>query len=121
MTLDAIQRARQRRQTGALGALGKEGGKEQLQAGTIIIGGISYACAAHLGKIEYRMDSVTGLWRRIQPLMVTIQKALLATAPAKRAEITFVGNRYQVDDVGGQNAVDLVWLIKAERMLPSPT
>lgn len=121
MTSAAVQRARQRRQTGALGVNGQEGGKEQLQAGTISIGATNYACAVHLGKIEYVMDESTGLWRQIQPLMVTVRKELLAVAPPKKSVIAFSGANYQVDEVGGQNSLDLVWGIRAKRKLPSPT
>lgn len=121
MTLAAVLKARQRRQSGALSASGSEGGKEQLQPGTINIGGTNYVCAVHLGKIEYRMDEGSGNWKRLQPLIATVKKTLLATAPAKKSVIVFGGANYQVDGVGGQNSNDLVWILKAERKLPSPS
>lgn len=121
MTLAAILKARQRRQSGALSASGSEGGKEQVQPGTITIGGTNYACAVHLGKIEYRMDTDSSNWKRLQPLTATVRKSLLATAPAKKSVIVFGGVNYQVDEVGGQNSTDVVWILKAERKLPSPT
>lgn len=121
MTLDAVLKARQRRQSGVLSATGAEGGKEQLQPGTISIGGTQYVCAVHLGKIGYRMDEASGNWKRLQPLVATVKKSLLATAPAKKSVIVFGGANYQIDEVGGQNSTDLVWILKAERMLPSPS
>jgi len=120
MTFDAIQKARQRQQSGALGPSGREGGKEQLQPGTIVIGGTSYACSVELGKIRYEMEADTGLWKRFQPLTATVKKTLLVTAPEKKSVIAFKGANYQVDEVGGQNVADIAWVLKAERKLPSP-
>ncbi|HBJ85428.1 MAG TPA: hypothetical protein DDZ88_16435 [Verrucomicrobiales bacterium] len=121
MTLSAILKAKQRRQTGVVGITGKEGGKEQLQPGTIVISGTSYLAAVHLGKVEYRMETASGLWKRLQPLTATVRKTLLATAPEKQSIITFGGLKFQIDDVAGHNANDLVWTLKAERKLPSPS
>lgn len=121
MTLAAVLRARQRHQTGALGVAGQEGGKEQLLPGTITIAGNSYVCAVELSKIEYRMETATGLWKRWQVLTATVQKSLLVTAPEKKSEILFQAVKYQVDEVGGQNSTDLVWTLKADRKLPSPS
>lgn len=121
MTLNAVLKARQRLQAGAVGLSGREGGKEQLQPGTIVINGTSYVCAVELGKIQYRLDEGTGNWKRLQPLTATVKKTLLATAPAKKSVIVFGGANYQVDEVGGQNSADLVWVLKAERKLPSPS
>jgi hypothetical protein len=67
------------------------------------------------------MDTVTGLWQRVQPLNATVLKSLLRTAPAKRSVLTYAGVDYQVDDVAGQNDADVAWLIKAERKLPLPS
>jgi hypothetical protein len=121
MTLNAVIQARHRLQSGVLGMSGREGGKEQLQPGTITIGGTSYVCAVHLGKVEYRQNPDTGNWQRLQPLIATVRKALLAAAPGKKTVITFGGNQYQIDEVGGQNSTDLDWVLKSERKLPSPS
>lgn len=121
MTLAATLKAKQRRQTGAVGTTGKEGGKEQLQPGTIILNSISYLAAVHLGKVEYRMSPSSGLWQRLQPLTATVRKTLLATAPEKQSVIIFGGLSFQIDDVAGHNPTALVWTLKAERKLPSPS
>ncbi|GEM_PF-1734610 len=120
MTLSAVLSARQRHQTGVMTTSGLAGGKEQLQPGSISIGGTSYVAAVHLGEVQHRMDTTTGLWRRLQPLVATVRKVLLATAPAKKSVITFGTVIYQIDDVAGHNATDLVWTLKAERLLPAP-
>ena len=121
MHLASVLRARQRLQTGALSATGREGGKEQLQPGTIIISSVSYICAVELGKIRYELDPDTGNWKRLQSLTATVKKTILATAPAKKTVLTFGGANYQIDEVSGQNSTDLVWILKAERKLPSPS
>ena len=121
MTLNAVLKARQRHQTGALGVTGREGGKEQLQPGVIVIASVDYACSAYLSPVQYKMDETTSLWKRWQTLTATVLKSLLATAPAKKSVITFNGADYQIDDVGGQNSTELVWVLKAERKLPSPS
>jgi len=121
MTLAAVLKARQRRQSGALSASGKEGGKEQLQPGTISISGTNYECAVHLGKVEYRMDAESGNWKAWQTLTATVKKSLMPTAPAKKTVVVFKSVNYKVDDVGGQNSTDLVWILKADRKLPSPS
>ena len=120
MNLAAVLKARQRLQQGALGATGHEGGKEQLQPATITIASISYVCAVELGKVRYEMDTESGNWRRLQPLTAFVRKTLLATPPDKKSIIVFKALNYQVDEVGGQNSTDLVWVLKAERKLPSP-
>ena len=121
MTLAAVLKARNRRQTGALGVGGYEGGKEQLEPGTVSIAGTSYVCAVYLSKVDYRQDAETGLWKAWQTLTVTVKKSLMPTAPVKKTVVIFGGVNFKVDDVGGQNSTDLVWVFKADRKLPSPT
>ena len=121
MTLSSVLKARQRAQSGVLGVTGREGGKEQLQPGVIVIGGQSYVCAVELGKVEHYMDPDNGLWKRKQMLTATVKKALLAVAPAKKTVLSFGGANYQIDEVSGQNSTDIAWILKAERKLPSPS
>jgi len=86
----------------------------------ITIGTATMTAAVILGAVQHRMDE-NGVYRRIQPITVTVLKSLLPTAPAKKSVITYAGADYQVDEVAGQNAADVAWHIKAERKLPAPS
>ncbi|MDP1587073.1 MAG: hypothetical protein Q8M07_04990 [Prosthecobacter sp.] len=94
---------------------------ERDYGGTITIGGMSYSGAVHLDPV-LRVMNDSGNWESRQTLHASILKAQMPTPPARLAVLAHGGISYKVDgEIGGQNAVDVAWLITASRKLPAPS
>ena len=89
--------------------------------GTVTIGGTPYSGAVHLDSVVRVMND-SGNWESRQTLHASVLKTKMPSPPARLAVLVHAGITYKVDgEIGGQNAVDVAWLITASRKLPSPS
>jgi len=106
----ALLKARQRAQT----ALERDYG------GSFSIGGTTYTGAVSLDSIN-RVLNDSGNWESRQTIHVSVLKTRMPTPPARLAELVHSSISFKVDgEIGGQNALDVAWLITASRKLPAP-
>jgi hypothetical protein len=106
-----LRKARQRAQTAI----------ERDYGGSFTIGGTTYTGAVSLDPVT-RVQNDTGNWESRQTIHASILKAQMPTPPARLALLAHGGISYKVDgEIGGQNAVDVAWLITASRKLPAPS
>lgn len=62
-----------------------------------------------------------GNWKPAQRMKIHVRKSLMATPPAKREKFTCSGHTWKVDDVAGQSATEIAWIIKAIRWPDAPS
>lgn len=94
---------------------------ERDYGGSVSIGGTPYSGAVSLDPVT-RVQNDTGNWESRQTIHVAVLKTRMPTPPARRAVLIHAGVSYDINgEIGGQNAVDVAWLITASRKLPSPS
>lgn len=81
----------------------------------ITINGVFYACAVELGAVEW--IPTNGGSARGQKLRADILKTTLATPPSQKTVVTHEQVDFKVQDIGGQNAGDVSWVIHAVRWM----
>ncbi len=106
-----LLKARQRAQTAM----------ERDYGGSFSIGGTTYTGAVHLDPVNRVMND-SGNWESRQTIHVSVLKTQMPTPPARRTVLIHANVSYDINgEIGGQNAVDVAWLITASRKLPSPS
>lgn len=81
--------------------------------GVIIIGGVEYQCALHVGPIEHKTREDGGGFIKVQTLTATVSKVCLPTPPLSRAVIECYGETWRVDAPGGNDRTEAAWVITA--------
>lgn len=88
---------------------------ESAYAGSVTINAVSYACALVAEAIK-RVETVNG-WQQQQTISVRVRKSLLATQPALGAKLTYAGQVYDVEDVGGTKSDEIAWTFTCRRWI----
>lgn len=81
---------------------------------TITIDGTRYEGAGRI--FAERPELEPGGWRRVQRCTVWILKTRLRTRPTEEAEIVVNGLGFRVSEIGGDDATELEWVIRGERV-----
>ena len=81
----------------------------------VTIAGQTYACTAVVGPLLRLPRRDGGGMIRVQNITLRILKSLLPVPPATKEPLTHDGVEFKTLHVGGQNATDVRWVIKAER------
>jgi hypothetical protein len=79
------------------------------------IGGVLYECAVELGPQEF--IPVDGGSARGQRLRAHVLKSKLPTAPGQKSLVTHNDVEFKVQEIGGQNATDVAWIIRCVRWM----
>lgn len=107
MSYLALDQARARHQAAA----------ERTFTSTITLFGTDYPAAVLVGRVEQVMKDDGSGWERIQDLTATVRKSRLPTAPAEKTHLIHGGVPYLIVNVGGQNAGEIAWVLKARRRM----
>ena len=86
-----------------------------IDAGTVTIGGTNYSGSVTCDRIR-RVETTQG-WQQQQTIYVRVRKSLLATQPALGAKLTFSGQVYDVEDVGGTKSDEIAWTFTCRRWI----
>jgi hypothetical protein len=79
------------------------------------IGGVLYECAVERGPVEF--IPLDGGSARGQRLRAHVLKSKLPTAPNQKSLVTHNDVEFKVQDIGGQNATDVAWIIRCVRWI----
>jgi len=106
MTLNAVQKARQRTQAS----------REVVRPGNVTIAAKSYAAAVEIqeARPEQRSDGEGTII--VQRAIARVRKSLLPTAPARGTAIGIGALNFTVESTGGQNATDIAWVLHLTRL-----
>lgn len=81
----------------------------------VMIGSKRYAAAAELGPVEFLPTD--GGSARGQRLTARVMKSALATPPAQKTLLIHDGVEFKVSEIGGRNASNVAWVIRAVRWI----
>jgi hypothetical protein len=90
-------------------------GLESQRPSGLKIGGFFYAGAVTLGPVEF--IALDGGSARGQRLTAYIAKSSLPTAPGQKSLVTHNDVEFKVQEIGGQNATDVAWIIRCVRWM----
>lgn len=105
-----------------------EAAKERHQAarelrapGAVVFNATTYA-GGGLFLAPFRAElNAEGNWRPAQRMKIHVRKSLLATPPSRKQKFTCGGYEWKVDEVAGQSATEIAWIIKGLRWPDSPS
>lgn len=90
-------------------------GLESQRPSGLKIGGFFYSCAVELGPVEF--IPIDGGSARGQRLRAHVLKSKLPTAPGQKSLVTHNDVEFRVQEIGGQNATDVAWIIRCVRWM----
>lgn len=97
-----------------------QGALQAQHAGEVEIAGVTYDAAVTLGAKRWVPGREGVGMEEEQSITISIFKTELETAPPRGLVVVYDGGRYEIADIGGQDAGDVAWILRGMRLAKNP-